>query len=256
MTASRAYDFSYRLREESRESWDHIISDKFIYAIDSRPIDFNSLVGVAKDYINRDIWVELHFVLHAQGKIHYSVVVEYDEVSRNAAGETKINGVAVDRNPTMLVDIAQFIELPKEIVFYACAIPSAVRLKRIDNCDCAYWNSAEVFIKPRKGLFVPQIKNWKLGVLSILPGSMSSQSPHQLIESGAQTKENIASDDGQVCGRIDDFNLNLIHSSLNVVFASERTRLRLLENRPLSFQGVKMFLRPRCLELGISEVHH
>lgn len=108
-----AYDSPYHLLLEARESWEHVVSDKFVYSLNSSDITFDSLVGIAKDYIEGRLWIELHLISHVQRETHYAIIVECDQRARNRIGQFKINNTSVDGNPSMLVDVTKFVEPPE-----------------------------------------------------------------------------------------------------------------------------------------------
>lgn len=251
-----AYDSSYRLLKESRESWEHIVSDKLVYFIDSAPINFNSFQGVAKRYADADSWIEFHLVLHAEREIHYAIIVESYQVAWNRVGQFKVNNGTMNGNSPMLVDIAQFVEFPQQIGLNAYSVPSVIRLKRIDDCDCRRWHISEVLLKPTGSTFIPFVKDGELSSIGVRPLAVSSQCPNQLVETRTKAEENVSCDYRQVDGGVDQLNFDLILASFNVVLTPEGARLRLQEFRPLSIKSIKMFLRPSGFQIGVSEAHH
>ena len=254
VTPDWALDPSFKLLKEARKSWDYIVSDKFVYVLDTMPLNLNSLVGIAKSYAHGDSWMEFHLTLHGERETHYVILVESHQFAGNGVRKSEVNASAVDGNTPVFVDVAQFVEFPQQIGLNACSIPSVMRLKRIDNCDCAFWHADEVLLKLGDGAFVPFIEDRKLGSLSVRPSGMSSQSPDQLVETGTKAEENVSSNQRQSSRWVDQLNFDLILASFNVVFAFECERLRLQKDRPLPIKSIKMFLRPSGFQIGVSEV--
>jgi len=253
--SSSQYDTPWHLRKESRETWDYIVSDKLIYFLNSGPIAFDSLMGIPKSYIEGDVWVEVHLISHAQGETHYTVIAECDRTSWDRCRKHEINDSTVNRNSSVLINIAEFVEPPEHVFLNVYAVPSVMRLKRVDNGNCSCGHAVGVLIESSGSVVVPAIENRELSPLRVTSRSMSGQCPHQLVERGSEAVENISGDERQMLGRVNKTDFDLIQSSINIDFFLERAWLRLSENRPLLLQSVKMFLRPRCLQIGISETH-
>jgi hypothetical protein len=73
------YDLPVRMLLEARESWEHVISNKVVRFLDSEKVTLNTFLGVAKRYVEGDIWVELHLTFHPQRESHYVLVIESDQ---------------------------------------------------------------------------------------------------------------------------------------------------------------------------------
>lgn len=64
------------LREESLKYWDHFVSDKVVYLLESGK---RNLEGTVTDkYLNGNTWFEVHFTRenHSQGEDHFKMVIE------------------------------------------------------------------------------------------------------------------------------------------------------------------------------------
>jgi len=127
------------LREEARETWDHIIGDVLVYATE-RAI-FNSFprpVTELYSYRSGYIWLELRI---NAGNADYIAILEKDvdapitdhlislptlwhEVIRQRISPSQ------DRNSPMLVDDVKSMQGPQQLK--ACVVPSPIRLQRLD----------------------------------------------------------------------------------------------------------------------------
>src|ERR1700687_3625273 len=112
----RPYEPSYYLLEESRKSWDHIVSDEIVYALDSSEITIDARAEVSKHYLEGSVWIEVHLTFEAHGDAHYIVILMFDE---RASGKRehidKFGNVSVDRDSPVLIDVAKQIQPPKKV---------------------------------------------------------------------------------------------------------------------------------------------
>jgi hypothetical protein len=106
----------YSLLEEASESWDHTISHELPYLREPIKITRNVLGRVrgefAEHYINGNIRIDCHITLKLQGNAyHLLVVVEFQDRRKGFrnSGKMKHGMLAVDGNPSMLVNVAQLI---------------------------------------------------------------------------------------------------------------------------------------------------
>ncbi len=67
---------AYRLREEARKSWDHIVCDELVYSLKVLKIQSDVPVKIAKNYLKGDWCIECHLTFEAEGNIHYQLIVE------------------------------------------------------------------------------------------------------------------------------------------------------------------------------------
>ena len=247
------YEPSYRLLLEARESWDYVVGDELIYCFNSGKVAFDSFVGVPKDYFEGLAWVEVHLTFHAEGETHYAIIIERDDHRlRDSVREFKIKDGSVDGNSPMLINIAEFIQPPEQIPSNGYFIPSVVRLKRLNDgfCSCGYSSGTTVEVGDI-GLF----ENRELRTLGVRSRSNRGQQPHQIIKRSAQAVENLSGDNRQPGRRVSDLNLNFIQSVFKIVLTEKLIGIGIVEGFQFALQGFKVFLRPRCLEIGVSKVH-
>jgi hypothetical protein len=186
------YEPSYLLLKESRESWDYAICDELVHLL--QPIDVapDSFVGVAKDYVDGNLWIECHVTFEEYGNAyHFCVVVEYGKGPEllGEIGEVEINDRRIRRDSTVLVDITQGIESPKQMAADCCPISSVVRLKLIDDCDCLCGYAGG---KCREPGGIGFLENRELCSVGVVYASSLRQDPNKLIEGRSQTIQKIS----------------------------------------------------------------
>jgi hypothetical protein len=71
------YDRNYLLREEAREFWDHAVTEEFVYVPNlAGTNEGNSCIGIAKDYLEGNLWVHIQFSLFGQWNAKYDIITE------------------------------------------------------------------------------------------------------------------------------------------------------------------------------------
>lgn len=156
------YDPSYLLLKEPRESWQHIVSDKVVYSLNSREVQGKSLAKVAEDYLKLNLWIECHLTLEACGQTrHVVLAIEFDELASRywQIGKHENALASVDRDSPVLVNIAHQVELPEQMASEGTGIPSVVRLERFDDRRCPA-GTPLVYRSNLLGFGVSKIGNW------------------------------------------------------------------------------------------------
>jgi hypothetical protein len=136
------YDPAYLLLKESRESWDHVVSDKIVYSFDSTKIAGNPLSRISKLYIEGNVWIEVHITFHGE-RDHYLILLENDQWMQapGDVGKFEFGNRSVKRDSSMLVDVAKTIQLPEQVASDGQGIATVVRLKRFNGNDCICGNA-------------------------------------------------------------------------------------------------------------------
>src|ERR1017187_7286673 len=133
------YTPSYLLLEEARKSWDHVVCNEIVHLLQVPEQTSDTLVGIAKDYVDGNLWIECHVTFEEKGNTyHFFVVIEHDkeEILPREIMEVEIDHRRVRGDSPVLVDVAQGIESPKQVASDCCGVPSVVRLKMINDLDC------------------------------------------------------------------------------------------------------------------------
>jgi len=245
------YTLDYRLLKESRESWDHIASDKIIYLLDAFDVALDSFMGIAKDYVEGHVWLEVHLSISGnlgKGNAHYIAILEFCD-PHDAFRKFEYNVATMSRNPSVLVNVAEHIEAPQKVALNQSGIPTVIRLKRFDDFHCFCGHSARLLSEPR-GVLSP--KNRKLRFDRIECGK-SSQTPNKLVERCTQTIEYVTQDEGNAVGSVFDLTPNSIAMIFTIFLGRELIRLRFVENTQFLPKSIKVFLRPECLQIGVSQ---
>jgi hypothetical protein len=188
------------LREEARESWDHVVSDKIIYFSESVARNLKFPHSFAEKYIDGSAWFEMHLTAQEKGQreTHFHVIIEVAHVMLpqfDRSGEAEINHVAIHRDGPVLIHRPEFVQLPEGVV--PVGIPSEVRLDAVeDSCHCGWKKVASIGV----GTIVileDEKSNIPLLLLSEDPlGVKVRQRPRQLLQCGSQAAQVVAEENG------------------------------------------------------------
>jgi hypothetical protein len=214
----------------------------------------NSFVGIAKDYMEGNLWIEVHVtfksLFHDERNAHYTAVLN-SHLSINTFRHLEVKNSAMVGDPPMLVDVAHLVETPQEVAPNSCGIPSVIWLERFDNCACLCGYSRSVSVE---SVIVPLLKNRELSSVRVGQGKFG-KGPDQLIERCSHVVEDIPHDNGNSVRNIDNLRKNPNPLVFNVILGAN-LNFGLTKNIEFLLESVKMFLRPGCLEIGVSSVHH
>lgn len=248
-----AYEPSYVLLKESRESWDEVVSNELVYSFDPVQIAVNPLVKIAKDYAEGNVWVELHLTFHGKGNVHYAAIVEADK-RHDLCGKLKIDRGSMSGDSSVFVNDAQIVETPQQMISDALAIPSVVRLKRINNGNCLCGYTSSLFPESPKAVGVGFFQNRELSTFGVFDGQ-PCEMPDQLIQRGSKTIQQVTHNEGNGIRGLVDFDPDIIPSLFRIYFFDKLVRLGFVETFQFLPQSLKVFLRPTCLEIGVSQTH-
>ena len=99
--------------KEARESWEYVLSDKFIHLIEFGQAGVWPILRISESNAHLEglRWMELHFSLHGQSEDeHYVAIVEpLGEQNWNGISELNKTVSSGDRNSPMLRNIAKLI---------------------------------------------------------------------------------------------------------------------------------------------------
>jgi hypothetical protein len=162
---------SFYLREEARKSWNHLVSDKFVYALNPVKVARDSIGHISKNYLEGRLWIEVHLTFVDQGHADHLLLLIERNMGRNrprCAGKPDNKFLPMDRNTSMLVDVAEFVEPGEKM---CRGVDSIVRLKRLEDANCGCGYSSSILLKLRSVPGGVVVKNRKLGVGRI-PGNV------------------------------------------------------------------------------------
>ena len=239
------------LLEEFCKPWDHILSDEFMNLIYPSEVAFDSLGGIAEDYAIGRLRIECHFSFALQGETHRVVIIESD-VRGDALMQFEINHSPMNGSSSVLINVTKLVETPKKVAPNIHFIRSVVRLKRFNDCDCFCGYTHRSTPNQR---IIPFLKNGELSILGIGTGGISGQGPHQLVKRCTQAEEDIASYEGQSRRRVCNLDANAIPLIFGIDLIHKFARIRLNKQGDFVTEVIKVFLRPGCFEIGISELH-
>jgi hypothetical protein len=242
----------YELLKESRESWNHAVSDELVNFRNTIQVSRNVLGKVPKDYVKGNIWIEAHLTFHIQrDAYHLLALIEFEKSGAALREIRKLKNElgAMDRNPSMLVDVAQTVETPEQM---GLRLRSIVRLKAFDELCCTCWNPRSVTGKASSRLGVVPIKNRKLGSIGIRRGEFS-ELPDGLVESRTEAIEQVSQDQRKIVRCVLDLNPNLIPETLHIFLTNEGIGFGFQESVQLTPESVKVYLRPCGLQIGFDQ---
>jgi hypothetical protein len=182
----------YGLREEARKSWDHIITNRFVYGFQIGNSKLDVEGQTAKDYLDGRLWFELHFSWPtSSGSYHYVAIVER-VASHVLAGNRNGNRrkATANWNFPMLVDITKLVELPKSVV--PVGVPSVVRLKQFDDCYCIVGDVLNTRIEAPFGSFGLIGIDRETCALAGILRFQESQLPSQMVQGPPQADDEIS----------------------------------------------------------------
>jgi hypothetical protein len=195
-------------REEGFELWDNFISNELIYF--AQPIESDFKVGHSVSGVNwhtkwdvGNFYLQLKFVFVGQRNTYQNAVLKvYTGGQNNISVQPERNTANGDL--LMLVDIGKFVQLPKGM--FLTPRPVRVWLKRFDNLECVRRNALDfsgVTLVTGQGTFR---LDGEAGLSSRFIGSDESQLPCELIQTGAESVNEISQQHGNGIGS--DFLLN------------------------------------------------
>ena len=178
------------LDEEVLESRDYGISDEIVYFFEAPVRNLESgyrHMDWGPDYKIGRCWIDLYFVLERNRNNQFLATIEISKLPLDSFGENleTERGVA-DRHCGVLVDIAQFVKLPKRVTLDP--LPSVVRLKRLDDFDCLGGHKLGVGLERHSSRFAVDRKGRVFGPTS----TQQRKLPRKLIKSRSQVVGKLA----------------------------------------------------------------
>ena len=152
----------------------------------------------------------------------------------------------------MLVDVAQQIKPPKQMTLDRVGISSIVRLKRLDDaCGlCGYSPDTS-----SKLTGIRSIKNWEIGAFGVGTSSQGRQCPDQMVQGSSEAIEDIPSDERKAIRGIFDLDAKSIPLIFGIDLSLKFAGFRFKKGIHLLPQIIKVFIRPSCFQIGITQVH-
>lgn len=245
------YASFYQLREEARESWDYVMSNKFVYLVDAFDVALDSFIGVAKDYVEGNVWVEGHLIIARESveeNCHYSFIVECC-IPQNGLRKPELNMAAMHRDSSVLVDVTQEVQARQKMTLNGYGVPSIVRLKRFDDSDCIGGNAGSV---SREFFSIGSRKSRELSSFGI-GGGEACQTPNELVERRTQAIQCVTGNERNAVGSRFNLACDSVEMLLRVGLTPKLIRLGFVEAAQLLPQSVEVFLRPLGLKVGVSQ---
>ena len=245
---------TWSLLEKAREGWEHAVSDKIIYFGKATGVDDKAINSTAEDYLSGGQWCELHLCLNRDGHSHYACIIELnnrDEGGVHAFRNLEFNSRSLGWDNPMFANIAQFIELPEQVVFVGQ--PSDIWLKRLDFIDCGTGDVGGVFVEyPHlfRGLFIDNGEGRPV-VRNIL--DREGKLPSDMVKGDPEIVYGVACNYGEF--EVNDWNLKPhdVERVLNIFICGEAKGFVLGELIDFGIQNVEVFFRPFDLQPRVLE---
>lgn len=236
----------YATREESRKSWEYVVTDKIVHAVHDINIDCNPLGRITE---NNGTWIEVHGDFgHSQWKMHFISIIEWMKSHVRLLGsqmplKTDVQSMSTKRKATMLVNDVQFMELPEQATFKSIAITCLVRLKFFYYRDCIVRDA--LGLSSEKAV-IRLFKNRPLNFCAI--GSCMAINDHKpinkVIEGGTERMCEISSEDGYSFDGIEDLNPDDMERLFKIIVSRDGVGFRILEDFKIPLERFQMFVRP------------
>jgi|HubBroStandDraft_5_1064220.scaffolds.fasta_scaffold88575_3 hypothetical protein len=250
------------LREEARKSWYHFVSDEIVYLAEAIDREFEG-ISLSEQYLNGECWLEVHLTrpCNEQRNSHFQIICEAvvaHEPMQKIIGVSEANVVGRNRASAVLVEIPEFVQLPKGIISKRCS--SQVRLKRVnDVCHCGWKQTTPVVIG---GTPLLEDREINLSLLSSAErplGREMGQSPSKLIERRSETANEIPEQHRDYFRRRGNCDCYDVHSAFKIGFFADGVGFR-GPLRQFPFERLEVFVRPTGLHLyedkSISKRNH
>ena len=176
--------------KESLEAWGHAISNKFIYFCEAPESEFKGrprFVDWKSEYKLGHGRLDIEIVLDRPINNHFHAIVE---IARGEPIQTIWAGLegsmgAVDRDRDVLVDIGKFVKSPEWV--RAEAVPSIVRLKRLNDLDCLTGEIPGDTPEPLLTPLLPVMVDRKGGVSGRGGLVQQGELPRKVVQAGTKT---------------------------------------------------------------------
>jgi len=237
------------LREEARESWDYVVSDKMVHRVQVIEVAGNFPIEVSKDHLEGNLRIECHLTFQSDWNVHYQFIVESAPFRNQQNGQCHDSSRAENGNSHMLVDVAHLVQTPELVSLNVRGIRSVVRLKRFYDGRCLYGHSFGPSLDKRGVRF---LQNRKLGISGIRK-SFLCEIPNELVERRSEVENKIPSNERDSVGSVRDLHPDDMPLILKIILSQKAAGLRFIKDLQFLPQVFKMFFRPSCLEVGVSQ---
>jgi hypothetical protein len=231
--------------KEPREFRDNFVSDKVVYLL--KPLNPDFEIGTSVDGINwfskydsQDIHIELKLFLLGDWDRYFECVIKLSDRSFGSAGIPHLEHGTADSDYLMLVDIAEFVELPEQMFLERCF--SDIRLKAVNDIGGLRREIGDRFPISRASLRRSLVNRETCPLVGCI-SPQQCQLPSQMIETRTETIGEFSGQSTEVVGGDCDFNDRVMNALPRIVLGSDSvTILPKLGNNLLEF--FEMFIRP------------
>lgn len=243
--------FYWGTREESRKSWDHIVSNEIVYVEKSRTSEPKIAFPFAKFYIKGTMWCELQIFLVGQRNAYFKTVIELFNERARTSWNNDLHFSRIDRNDHVLVNVGKPVELPEGV--FCVGRPSVIRLKRIDCIpDCLNLEMTEALPE----LLIGGVENGELNFSGRSPSSNIDQLPCQLIQTGPQGIDELAKQHSDAPRYRSELRPADVPSLLRIFFLRDGVSLFTQKNLQFPIERIEVFFRPVGFHLSVQKSIH
>jgi hypothetical protein len=244
------------LWKEARESWDYLVTDELVYAVES--IETHSVLGATlplEGYLNDQQFFEFTFSL---GGGIYAAMVEFAKPEDMRASRNPGTDLQEIRNDNlMLVDAIEFMEPPQ--IVNIRPIRSIVRLKLFDDWVGSGKNIPE--LTPPSGGFLVEltgrVEDGEFRTSTRIISDKQSQLPSQMIEGRSQIESNIANQNPPANRRLlANFKCEDFPRLISIFYGDNGAWIQLHEVPEFPVKDIEVFLRPINLQPNVIQRLH
>ena len=246
------------LHKEYFKSWDHFVSDEFIYFHDVIEGDLKErpwIVNWPTKYKNGAAFLDLDIILGLNGRdVQFRAIVEAmlvdSDVGGSEWGEEKggeVESSGVDGERRMLVDITEPIQSPERVL--AESIQSRIRLQRLDDLDGFRWEFRRDLSKSLLAPVGLVAMDREIGGSTGIVLLKKSEMPRKMTEAGSKRVSQFAYPNRNI--RWDDaFKAEDVPSLFNIILTRNGYRITFKEKSDLLLKFVEMFSCPRQFQVS------
>src|SRR5882724_2114551 len=192
MSASSMLPYPYRIREESRKTWEHGESNEIVHFGEPFDAEGDTFISFVDHELRSTVWIELHFVLVGQSDSHYCAIIDLlmPDLPDSVRLKLPFRKDAVGSNVSMLLDVPQLIQLPQ--TRRTIIIPSVIRLKRFNDGDCIGGHSFGSSLDTFPCFGIVSLADGEANPRTRDCASQVCQLPSEMIQTGPQVRNEVS----------------------------------------------------------------
>ena len=252
----------FYLLEESRKSWHHFITDKFIHVVEVLAADDNPFAVASELNIYAHPWLEINVWLGGGRKSHnvfrHTALVEHINFRLQGEGESRqidIPDGGIERNMSVLVDIPQLVKSPQ--IGALIGVPTIVRLQRFDDDHRGIRNAVSLPSNPHLSINRVLAKHGKGNLAARGLPTHRGKLERKIVQRRPQTANEFSGNDGAIKGRFAfGSDCDNVFSTFGVILGRKHIGLFFREFGNFDIERIEVRLRPFQLSLDVRNLGH